>query len=154
MNHNIESIKATRKFLLELIKDLSTEELNAVPQGFNNNIIWNLGHMVAAQQGICYLRAGLSPIVEEKFILEFKPGTKPERKYDDSEIEGIKQMMFDTLDRFLVEFEKNTFGSYNTFTTRYEVVLSNIHEAVSFLQFHEGLHTGYIMALKKVVKTA
>lgn len=152
MKDKIDSIKATRKFLIEFVKDLSSDEFNKVPAGFNNNIIWNLGHLVAAQQGICYTRAGLTPPVPEKFILEFKPGTKPERTYKENEIEEVIQMLFDTLDKFFIDFEQNFFSSYNTFTTRYGVALSNIDDAVSFLVFHEGLHTGYIMALKRVVK--
>jgi len=36
-------------------------------------------------------------------------------------------------------------------TTRYGVTLSNIEEAIRFVPFHDGLHTGCIMALKRTV---
>jgi hypothetical protein len=61
MKSQIEIIKKTRTFLLEQIKNLGNEEFNRVAEGFNNNIIWNLGHMIAAQQGICYKRAVCQP---------------------------------------------------------------------------------------------
>ena len=38
----INQIKNTRAFVLELVKDLSTEQLNEIPTGFNSNIIWNI----------------------------------------------------------------------------------------------------------------
>jgi len=50
MKKEIERLKKTRIFLLDLIKDLTTEQLNEIPKGFNNNIIWNLGHLIASQQ--------------------------------------------------------------------------------------------------------
>jgi uncharacterized damage-inducible protein DinB len=53
MIREIEIIKLPRQRILDEISHLSVEQLNKVPTGFNNNIIWNLGHMIAAQQGIC-----------------------------------------------------------------------------------------------------
>ena len=52
MNDQIETIRKTRSFLLDYIKELNIEQLNKIPAGFNNNIAWNLGHLVAAQQGV------------------------------------------------------------------------------------------------------
>ncbi|HWD90430.1 MAG TPA: DinB family protein [Mucilaginibacter sp.] len=43
MNPQIDTLKKVRAVLLEGIKDLTTEQLNKIPQGYNNNIIWNLG---------------------------------------------------------------------------------------------------------------
>ena len=59
MTKAIEIIKLPRVHLLDVVKDLSIEQLNHIPDGFNNNIIWNLAHIVATQQNICYKRAGL-----------------------------------------------------------------------------------------------
>ncbi len=50
MNNKIEKIKKTRRFLLNLVSELSTDQLNEIPPDFNNNIIWNMGHLIAAQQ--------------------------------------------------------------------------------------------------------
>ena len=65
MTKQIEIIRKTRAYLLESLKDLSTEQFNQIPGGFNNNIIWNLGHMIATQQGICYIRAGITQTVDQ-----------------------------------------------------------------------------------------
>ena len=50
MNKAIERLKNPRMMLIKMLNELSTEQLNKVPAGFNNNIIWNAAHMVAAQQ--------------------------------------------------------------------------------------------------------
>src|SRR5215213_63873 len=98
MNKQIEKIRKTRKFLLELIKELSTEQLNKIPHGFNNNIVWNLGHIVAAQEGVCYVRAGLKTWVDEGFFITYKPGSKPEGEVSGAQIETIKELFFSSLD--------------------------------------------------------
>ena len=152
MNQMIETIKSTRLYLLQLANDLSLEQLNEVPPGFNNNIIWNLAHLVAAQQGVCYLRAGLPTSIDESFYQRYKPGTKPEATLDSSEVEFIKAILFSSLDTFVADYKAGLFANYMAWTTRYGVPLQSIQDAVQFLLFHEGLHTGYIMALKRVVK--
>ena len=75
MKSQIETIRKTRTFLLEQIKNLSNEEFNRVAEGFNNNIIWNLGHMIAAQQGICYKRASLPTLISDDFWEKFRSGS-------------------------------------------------------------------------------
>jgi len=153
MHPQIETIRKTRTALLNLIQDLSVEELNEIPAGFNNNIIWNVAHLTAAQQGVCYLRAGLKLQIDEKYFLPFKPETKPEQFVDAEEVETIKQMLFSTIDQLETDYEQNAFAEYIPWTTRYGVEIRNIDDAISFLPFHEGLHLGYSMALKRVVKS-
>ena len=152
MNKNIDAIRKERLFLLKLIEEASIEQLNEVPPGFNNNIIWNLAHLVASQQGVCYLRAGVTLRIDDAFYQRFKPGTKPEGYVDAAEIAAIKGLLFSTLDQLAGDYDAGVFTNYNTWTTRYGAELANIDDALEFLLYHEGLHTGYIMALKRAVK--
>jgi len=151
MTKQIEIIRKTRTFLLENLKDLTTEQLNKIPEGFNNNIIWNLGHMIAAQQGVCYIRAGLKSHMTEDFINTFKSGTKPERVFSEAEIENIKSLLFSTIDQVEDDYKNHIFGGYTAWTTRYSVEMNSIDDAITFLPFHEGLHAGCSTALKKLV---
>ena len=151
MTKQIETIRKTRSFLLEQLKDLSTEQFNQTPKGFNNNVIWNLGHMIAAQQGICYKRAGLPTMISDDFWERFKSGSKPEGIISDDEIAHIKQLLFITLDQLETDYNKHIFGNYTAWSTRYGVELADIDDAIKFLPFHEGLHSGSIMAIKRLV---
>jgi len=151
MTKQIEIIRKTRSFLLKNLENLTTEQYNKIPESFNNNIIWNLGHMIAAQQGVCYIRAGLTPRVGEDFINRYKSSTKPEGVVDAEGIEQIKNLLFSTLDQLEEDYKNNIFGSYTAWTTRYEVELANIEDALNFIPFHEGLHSGCTTALKRLV---
>lgn len=152
MNSLIDRIKKTRQYLLGLVNDLPVESLNKIPEGFNNNIAWNLGHLIAAQQGICYVRAGVKQAVDEKYYLNYKPGTKPERNIDADEVEEIKHVLLTSIDKLETDYHTNLFDNYTSWTTRYGVEIANIDDAVQFLIYHEGLHTGTIMALKRLAK--
>ena len=151
MKRAIEIIKQPRQIVLDEISHLSVEQLNKIPQGFNNNIIWNLGHMIAAQQGICYKRAGLDVRVDEALFHAYKSDTKPEGFVDAEGVEEIKKLLFTTLDQLEADYDNGIVNNYTLFVTRYGIPLSSIDEAIAFLPFHEGLHIGYIMSLRKLV---
>ena len=148
----IEILKKTRKYLLNLIEDISIEELNEIPAGFKNNIIWNLAHMLASQQGVCYKRAGLDLTIDEQYFLDYKPETKPGHFVDTKEVDKIKNLFLSTIDQLEKDYHDNVFLNYPAWTNRYGVEHTNIEDTITFLLFHEGLHLGYIMALKRVVK--
>jgi hypothetical protein len=151
MNKKIDNIRKTRSYLLNLIEGLSDEQLNKVPGGFQNNIIWNLGHLIAAQQGVGYIRGGVQPAVEESFLALYRPGTKPERTFDSTEIAQVKERLLTSLDQFEADYQNRQFDNYTPWTTRYGVALASIEDAIDFLAYHEGLHAGVIMAIKKLV---
>jgi hypothetical protein len=151
MNYPIEIIRKTRVNVLKMIDGLSIEQLNKVPEGFNNNLIWNIGHLVAAQQNICYKRAGFPFIIDETFFDAYKSETKPEGDVDEAGFEHIKQLLISTIDQLEIDYNNGIFTNYQTWATRYNFEISNIDEALNFLPFHEGLHTGYIMVLKRTL---
>lgn len=151
MTKAIEIIKLPRLKLLEAVKDLSIEQLNKIPAGFNNNIAWNLAHLVATQQNICYKRAGLDIVIEECFFTPFLSGTKPERFIEAADIDIVKDLFFSTLDQLDTDLQSGKFNNYEAWTTRYGNSINSGEEAVAFLPFHEGIHTGYIWALKRAI---
>src|ERR1700755_1401922 len=118
MKPQIETIRKTRSFLLEQIKNLGNKQFNQVAEGFNNNIIWNLGHMIAAQQGVCYVRAGLKVTIVESFFASYKTDTKPTGAADPNEIDHIKKLFLSTIDRFEKDYHDHVFSHYNPWTTR------------------------------------
>jgi len=151
MNKQIDNIRKTRLILLELISDLSQEQLNKIPAGFNNNIIWNLGHLIAAQEGILYLRGGLALTLDQKFYDSFKNGSRPDHEFSSDEIISIKKLLISSLEQVENDLKMNIFNNYQGWKTRFNVEISTIGEALNFIPFHEGLHIGCIMAYKKMI---
>ncbi|WP_261382322.1 DinB family protein [Mucilaginibacter achroorhodeus] len=151
IDKQLEIVRKTRLSILNILTEFSLEKLNKIPTGFNNNIIWNLGHMVATQYKICYLKAGLDDMIDDDFYKRYESGSKPEGPADEREYELIKSLFITSLDKLASDHKAKIFDNYPTWTTRYGVDIGNIDEALAFLPFHEGLHNGYIMAMRKVV---
>lgn len=151
MNEEIENLKRTRRYILDFIKELSVEQLNEIPAGFNNNIIWNLGHLMVAQQGLCYVRAGIPAIIDSKYLAMFKPETKPDVSVSAEDIDQIKILYISSLEAFPSDYDRKIFTNYTAFTTSFGIEMKNIDNVISFLPFHEGVHLGYIMAMKRLL---
>ncbi|MDB5126078.1 DinB family protein [Mucilaginibacter sp.] len=151
ITNTLSTIKATRKHLLKLIEGLSTEQLNEVPAGFNNNIIWNVAHLISAEQGICYTRANIPFIVDDKFYTPYRPDTKPTRFIESAEVDEIKELLITTIDQLEANYQNKIFANYPLWTSRYGVPITGIEDAINFLPFHDGMHIGYVMALKRAI---
>ena len=151
LDKSIDIILATRKLFIKLIENLSIEQLNKVPEGFNNNIIWNFAHVVVTQQIICYKLSGLPLKIDEKYQPLYSKGTKPEGFADENEVAFFKQQAITLMDELVADLGRNLFRNFKPYTTSFNVELTNIDDAVKFITMHEGLHLGYVMALKRVV---
>lgn len=151
MNKSHDFIRKARLVLTNTIKELSIEQLNEIPAGFNNNIIWNMGHLIATQQIVCYRRAGVDTVVDADFVNAYAPGSRPERFIAEEEVLRIQELFVTSLDRFEQDMQTAIFNNYTQWTTRAGVDINNINDVDAFLPYHEGMHVGYIMALKKAL---
>src|SRR3954469_16722216 len=111
LTKQFEIFKKTRKFLLDTINALSIEQLNKIPDGFNNNIIWNVSHMIAAQQGVCYFRGNLPLIVTEEFFVAYKPDTKPNGFVTADEFEVTKKILVSSNDKLEEDYNNGLFAN-------------------------------------------
>lgn len=152
MQKQFEIILKLRTWLIDFTNDLSVEELNTIPAGFNNNIAWNLAHLVSTQQNLCYRMSNVPAVVDDAFIDRFKPGTKPEGDMTAAEIDGVRRLLISLVNRMEDDYNKGVFTSYNLFKNRYGIDINSTEDAIKLVVMHEGLHTGYIMALKRTVR--
>jgi hypothetical protein len=140
--------------MLQGISELTSEQLNTIPEGFNNNIIWNLGHMLAASQALCYRRSGLPVTIPDQYVTPFLTGTKPDDFINDKEIEIIKGLLISTPDRMQQDLAANQFVQY-TKSERieevFDIALNTVEDAIAFMLYHEGMHSGYIERIKRLV---
>jgi hypothetical protein len=141
----------TRKFLNSFIENLSLLELNKVPDGFNNNIIWNIAHVIVTQQLLVYNLSGLPTIASKEMIDSFRKGTRPLRDLNQAEVDAISNLLFSTIEKTKDDYDSKLFQTYNQYTVTTKNTISNVEEAIEFNNFHEGIHLGYILALRKSI---
>lgn len=138
-----------RKLLESFIENHSLEELNKVPIGFNNNIIWNIAHTIVTQQLLIYNLSGLPMLLPDELVKAYRKGTKAEKVLTQAEVDAIKNLLFSTIEKTKEDYATNIFQSYNEYTVTTKSTLRNVEEAIEFNNFHEGIHLGYILALRK-----
>lgn len=151
MSFPLTVLRASRTNVLHLCEGLTLDQLNLIPQGFGNNLIWNAGHLIATQQLLCYAIGGLPTPIEMEFINRYRKGSRPDGNASAAEWTFIKDRLLSTVDQFETDLVTLDFSGYKPYTTSYGVELQNIGQALSFNNTHEGLHLGTMMALKKLV---
>ena len=153
MHFTLEVLPKTRKSFIKIIESLSLVDLNKIPKGFNNNIIWNIGHIVVSQQLLAYKLSGLPMMVSEKLVGKYRKDSKPEGEVSQEDVNEIKDLLMTTIDKTKVDYSNNVFKNYNEYTVSTTGnTLTNIDEAFEFILFHEGIHLGYVLALLRTLK--
>jgi hypothetical protein len=140
-----------RKILESVIENHSLEQLNKIPDGFTNNIIWNIAHVIVTQQILVYRLSGLPYLISEDLIIRFKKGTKPDGDLSQNEVDEIKNLLFAPIEKTKDDYKSNIFREFETYTVSTKSTLTNVEEAIDFNNFHEGIHLGVIFALRKFV---
>ena len=54
MHQVFEITRLSRKIVAEYLENYTLEQLNKIPDGFHNNLIWNIGHIIVVQQMLVY----------------------------------------------------------------------------------------------------
>ncbi|MBC6997756.1 DinB family protein [Cytophaga sp. FL35] len=150
MEHLFESVLNNRKFLYKILTETPNEDLLKIPEGFRNNIWWNIAHTVITPQILVYKFSGLQMRVPEELVDKFKKGTVPDGNATDEEIKEIAAFLISTLEWMKEDYNNGLFKNYSSYTTSANVTLNKVEDALAFNLFHEGLHRGAIIALQKM----
>lgn len=151
MQKRFDNLLKGRQLMLKVIDGLSNEQINKIPEGFNNNIAWNIAHLVVTQQLLCYKLAGADCLISEEMIDNFRKGAMPNYQVSEEEFETIKKQLLEFPIKLEEDYESGIFTGYTDYLTSVNVNLTSIDEAIDFNFFHEGIHLGIILQLKKLV---
>ena len=151
MQKHFDTLKQSRKLIVNAIESLTIDQLNKIPQEFKNNIAWNIAHLVVTQQLLCYKLAGLDSVISNEMILNFQKGTTPSYTVSKKEFETIKELFLKLPEKLEEDFNKGIFKNYNEYNTSVNVTLNSIEDGIIFNTYHEGIHLGIILQLLKFV---
>ena len=94
MKEIFEITETSRRLLQHLIEPLTLAQLNKMPDGFNNNIIWNVGHIIVVQQMLVYNLSGLPMQVSADLVSKYKKGTQPMEPATEADVTLLKELLF------------------------------------------------------------
>lgn len=151
MKTQFNILRKARALTLKKIDGLTLEQLHIIPEGFKNNIAWNVTHLVVTQQLLHYRMSGNDCLVSDELIESYKKGTKPEAQFSKEEFDEVLELFEGLPDTLEEDYNAGIFTKYDEYTSSTGFVLDSIETAISFNNFHEGMHFGLIMALTKLV---
>lgn len=141
--------KASRERILDLVEKYSSEQLQTIPTGFANNLLWNAAHVVVTQHLLTYNLCGLEIPLDKGLVDRYRKGTAPNGIVEQAEIDQVKELLISTHHSYKKDFELGKFSNFKEYQTSYGVLLTSIEEAMTFNNTHEGMHLGYMLAMRK-----
>jgi formate dehydrogenase maturation protein FdhE len=151
MNTSLDVTRTSRKMLSQFLKGYNLGQLNTIPEGHNNNLIWNIAHIIVVQQMLVYKLSGLPMKISDTLVEKYKKGTKPEQDATQAEVDEINNLLMETIDQTEIDLNNNIFVSFQEYPTSTGFVLKSVKDAMVFNSFHEGIHIGAILSLRKFI---
>ncbi len=150
MQTQFNILQVTRNNIKTIISKLNLKQLNTIPTGFNNSIAWQLGHVIATQQLLCYGLTNNAFTINNTIIDKYRKGSFPQ-KINQDELDELLNLLTVTSKKLALDYTNELFKTFSTYETSFGFTLNNIEEAIIMNNVHEGLHLGNIMALNKLI---
>jgi uncharacterized damage-inducible protein DinB len=150
-NYLFHQLRFVRDNTIKQVKELSEEETCTVPRGFNNNILWNLGHILLVHEKFAFALTNENMELPKHFAEMFAPGTKPENWGTEvPSLDEILLLLSKQIERIGQTLEHRLEEKLEKpYVTSSGLELSAVKECLSFCLYHEGMHFAAIKAIKQ-----
>lgn len=149
MKETFKVWETNRKIYLKFLEGYSNEQLHIIPEGLNNNLFWNIAHVVVVQQALVYKLAGLTMMISNELFEKYRNGSQPSLSTPQEEIDLIKNILKESVTKTKEDYEKGMFSTYTEYTTSTGFNLASVEDAITFNNYHEGTHLGFMLKIKK-----
>ena len=151
MEYEFVLLKQTRRLLTQFVAGLSEAQLVKIPQGFRNNILWNVGHILVTQQQMCYGLSGQPLLFDDDLVEQFRKGSNPADWQTTPSFDRIKNAILSSAEQFILDYREKKFTNFSVYESAYGMKITTIDEAVKLNNVHEAVHLGYVLAMRKFV---
>lgn len=150
-NSLFDQMAFLRHVTLYTVKDVSEMDAAKIPEKFNNNIIWNLGHICFIQEKFAFHYAQEPMETPQGFAELFEMGTKPsDWTVQPPTLAELIQLLTEQPKRIKESLKDRLDEDVPTPFTIPGLTLGKIGHLLSFNMYHEGLHVQAIKMLKKL----
>jgi len=141
--------QTSRGLYQNFLDNYSLEQLNTIPPGMSNNLIWNIGHVIVSQQKLVYALSGLPMHISDSLFEKYQNGSRPDGKTTQAEVDEIKKLLSEMVEKTKFDFEAGVFKEFHPYQTKTGFHLGTWKEAMEFNNYHEGIHLGIMLQIKK-----
>ena len=146
-------LKVVRSNTINSLKELSEGQADLVPEGFNNNIRWNLGHIYLVQEKFAFGFLPEPTKMPEGFTELFGRDTRPsEWKVQPPTLPELIKLLEDQTTRIKDKLDNRLDEAVaKPFNMPSGLILKTVGEFLTFSMYHEGQHVQTIRMLKKFI---
>lgn len=140
--------KVSYQMLSDLIKDIDEKQADFQLENANNNIKWQLGHLLAANESFIFGISEESNKLGAKLGKSFSPGTSPQEfTGNEPTFEELKEMLAQQIERILTGLD-DQLGK-----TRNEPIagMDKFDDTIAFAIIHTNYHIGQISLMKTMI---
>jgi hypothetical protein len=128
---------------LEMINEAIADQM---PSGYSNTLRWNIGHILTVQENLCFKLIGEPFGLPEDFPAFFANGTRPgDWNSAPPTLETLKSLLIEQplriKQKLALRLEEKLAQPFKGIDT--------LRGVIGFSLYHEGVHTGIIMGLRK-----
>lgn len=149
-----EQFQASYNLLKKHIKDIDEEKATLQPAIANNNIKWQLGHLILLNDFLVFETINGQKVLEQSAAKYFLWGTSP-INFDGNEpsFDELKVLLNEQLDRIFNSLEKQLEKDRNEpiVLKDVDIVMNNFNESIHFAIIHTNRHFGQIVLLKSII---
>lgn len=146
-----KTLRTTRWHMVREIEGLSHAELLAIPDGRSDNILWNVGHLLCSLSRLTYVFSGYPLPIPEHYLSNFGKGTNAEDWVAPPDPDEVLRLFLELPDRIEADYRAGRFVDYKPLTLGGGHTVESVEEAIAFHCFHEGLHIGMVISLKRML---
>ena len=84
-------------------------------------------------------------------VQKYQKGSKPKHQVTQEEVAEIQSLLFETINQTKADFNSKRFHSFQEYPTTTGFTIKNVEDALSFNYFHEAIHLGVILSIRKFV---
>lgn len=150
-----KQLQFVRENTLKVMENITEELADITPDGFNNNIRWNLGHIYFVLEVFAFERNNMPTKLPEDFAVLFAPGTSP-ADWKGKPLPSLSELTL-LLQEQQGRIKATLEGSlpetaHNPLVTKSGLNLETVGEFLNFNLYHEGVHFSTIKLYKRLLE--
>ncbi|MDT3959837.1 DinB family protein [Staphylococcus kloosii] len=149
-----EQLQVTQNLITKSIKDLDENEATIQPDNANNNIKWQLGHLILLNDFLVFENINGENALKQTNAKYFLWGTSP-KDFDGNEpsFEELKSLLKEQFDRIFNSLEEQLKKDRNEVIElkNIGITMENFNQSIHFAILHSNRHFGQIVLLKSMI---
>ena len=116
-------MRAIRGNIVNRLQNLSDEQLQQIPAGFNANIHWQLGHLVVTPALLTFKLSGLEMPLPPEMVAAFAKGSAPSEASAAFHEKVLEAGLYSILDDIESAFSAERFSAFDAYKTSAGITL-------------------------------